>query len=683
LHSILALAASAALSSIALAGDVSFTVNGQPAKPGEMPPADIKELVIDNGSVKVVFGKDDVGDFSATSIVKDGVELAHNLNGLESRDYDRHRTLYLDYNASRGHLVADTIKIVKNTPEIAHFAVMDTKHPAAYLEHHFVMIKDESGIHDYVIIDNRAEGGGRGGGEMRTGYRFDRNILTWAWTVEHVGQQQTYDFLEGLGPRNRLGDETYRLPDGSVYQKYDYAAYFAESPMWGHFGRASGKWVGAFFMPVSTESYAGGPLRQELIVHQDALILNYIGGGHFGGGGTAYGRNGPKMHGPWFLYLGSGETADQLIADAKKVAGDQQAQWPYKWVEEPLYPLNRTVVSGQLKISHNRSAAGAQIILAQPNNGAGGRGGRGGAAPEAGAAPEGAAPDAAAQIAPEAAGGAGAPAGRGAAGGRGFGRGRGAGPATAPGAEANAANPAARGGRGGRGGGTPTMPDRANVVYSQGGDYIYYVKADENGKFSIPHVRAGTYTLYAWQTQGPITQSFAKDGVEVKGDKLDLGDVQWDAPYRANVLWQMGKPDRMAGEFKLGDRTRSNQWPNYLPQELTYTVGKSKDNEDWYYSQRGGDWNIKFNVDKNYPGNAYLRIAIAGGGGRLTATLNGKEVGAIQKGNDSSISRATVRSGVYAAYEFSFPASTLKQGENTLTINSSGLMFDTMVMEAD
>src|SRR6202142_256606 len=81
------------------------------------------------------------------------------------------------------------------------------------------------------------------------------------------------------------------------------------------------------------------------------------------------------------------------------------------------------------------------------------------------------------------------------------------------------------------GGGQGAAEDRASVLYTQSGDYIFYVKADAEGKFTLPAVRPGTYTLYAWQTQGPITQSFAKDGIEVKGDTLDLGAVEWDAPY--------------------------------------------------------------------------------------------------------------------------------------------------------
>ena len=60
-------------------------------------------------------------------------------------------------------------------------------------------------------------------------------------------------------------------------------------------------------------------MRQELIVHQDALILNYLGGGHFGGGGPATSGK-PKLFGPWLIYMNSGDSNEAVLADASGVA---------------------------------------------------------------------------------------------------------------------------------------------------------------------------------------------------------------------------------------------------------------------------------------------------------------------------------------------------------------------------
>ena len=360
--------APAFVSRVQAANEMTMMLNGQPAAVGDYSPADIKDLILDNGLLKITFGHDYRNDISATSIIKNGTELAHNLHGTVPRDTDGGRTFYHDYNASQGYMHTRLVKIVKNTSDLVHFALIDTNSP--YLEDHYVMLKGESGIHPYVIIK------GQFGGEMRTMYRFDMSILDWTWTPERVGQQKSYEFLQAISTIGNMGDETWRLPDGSVYSKYDWVLYYSEAPMWGHFGHG----FGAFFMPVSTEAYASGPLRQELAVHQDALILNYIGGGHFSGGGSAGGRNGEKIFGPWFVYINAGPTTNAILTDALKVAADEQKKWPYQWVNEPLFPVQRTAVTGQLKISHDRSAAYAYIILGQPANpaGRGGGGGRGG-----------------------------------------------------------------------------------------------------------------------------------------------------------------------------------------------------------------------------------------------------------------------------------------------------------------
>jgi hypothetical protein len=644
-------------SRVQAANEMHMTLNGLPATVGDYSPDEIKNLVLDNGLLKITFGHDARNDISATSIIKNGQELAHNLHGTVPRDTDGGRTFYHEYNASTGYLHARVVKIITNTPDLVHFAIIDTNSP--YLEDHYVMLKGESGIHPYVIIK------GQFGGEMRTMYRFDMSIFDWTWTDERIAQQKAYAYLQSISRIGNMGDETWRLPDGSVYSKYDYCIYYSESPMWGHFGHG----FGVFFMPVSTEAYASGPLRQELAVHQDALILNYIGGGHFSGGGPAGGRTGQKMFGPWYVYFNTGKTTNAIIANALKTAAAEQKKWPYQWVEEPLYPVNRTRVTGQLKISQDRSAAFAYIILAQPTNSVGQRGFGGGRR------------------------------GRG-----GFGRGGTNSFAGGQDAVTNAipstnsisfdtnsitgfARGGFRGGRGGFGGGVNdgAAVDRASIIYNQAGDYIFHVKSNARGKFTLPHVRPGTYTLYAWQTRGPITQSFAQDGIEVNGGKLNLGVINWDAPYHTNLLWQIGKADRLAGEFKFGDQPRNSQWMRQVPTNLTFTIGQSKEASDWYFAQKTGIWTVKFNLKRNYSGNGYLTIAIAGGGGSVTASINGTDVGRLSYGDDASVRRSTNRSGRYARNEYTFPASVLKQGENILTLraNGGGLMYDTIVLESD
>jgi rhamnogalacturonan endolyase len=150
-------------------------------------------------------------------------------------------------------------------------------------------------------------------------------------------------------------------------------------------------------------------------------------------------------------------------------------------------------------------------------------------------------------------------------------------------------------------------------------------------------------------------------------------------------LWQIGKADRLAGEFKFGDQPRNSLWIQQVPTNLTFTIGESKEINDWYFAQKTGTWTVKFNLDRQISGNGYLTIAIAGGGASVTASINGTDVGRLSYGDDASVRRSTNRSGRYARNEYTFPAGILKQGENILTLhaNGSGLMYDTIVLESD
>jgi rhamnogalacturonan endolyase len=568
-----------------LTAAVDITLNGKPATPGDYKPASVNSLTLSNGLISIAFG----ADGSATSLVKNGRELAHNLNGIVPRDKDAHRTWYIDYNAGGGHLVADIIRIVQVTPDMAHIAIVDSGETSAfYLEHHILLMNGESGLYGYVICKNPKNR--RLGGEMRSMYRLDRDIFDWAYVAERTGHQPRYAELVQYPS---VQDETWQMPDGSIYQKYDYSGYMAETPMWGHYGHGFGVW----FMPVSTEYYAGGPLRQDLMVHQDALILNYFQGAHYGGGGSDNFKDGQKMFGPWFTYINTGDNS-AMIEDAKKKVAVEQAKWPYRWMNEPLYPLDRTRVTGQLKVEGAGTPAYAMVVLGKPGQ----------------------------------------------------------------------------------------------EIYKQGGDFMFYAKADASGKFALPNVRPGTYALYAYATQGAITTQLEKDGVEVVGSALDLGTVAWPQPKRGVSLWQIGKSDRMSGEFKFGDQLRNIKWIGMVPADLTYTIGTSRERDDWYFAQgKVGNWDVKFETARPYTGTAHLTVAIAGvsNAPQIAISVNGKEIQSFSYANDAATYRAAVRSARYQLEDIAFPADLLVKGTNTVRFamtavgKNGGIMYDTIKLEVE
>jgi len=568
-----------------LCAAVQVSLNGKAAAPGDYKPAEVSELTLRNGLLSITFG----GDGSAISLVKNRQELVHNLNGVVPRDKDARRTWYVDYNAGNGRLVADIIRIVKVTPEMAHIAVIDSAGASAfYLEHHILLMDGESGLYGYVICRNPKNR--RLGGEMRSMYRLDRDIFDWAYVSERTGHQPRYAELVRYPA---VQDETWQMPDGQIYQKYDYSGYMAENAMWGHYGHGFGVW----FMPVSTEYYAGGPLRQDLMVHQDALILNYFQGAHYGGGGSDNFKDGQKLFGPWFTYINTGDNT-AMIADAQKKAVSEQAKWPYQWMDDPLYPLDRTRVTGQLKVEGTGSPAGAMVVLAEPGQ----------------------------------------------------------------------------------------------EIYKQGGDFMFYCKADASGRFSLPNVRPGSYALYAYATQGSITAQLEKDGIEARGGTLDLGTVAWPQPKYGKMLWQIGKSDRMSGEFKFGGQLRNIKWIGMVPADLTYTIGSSHERDDWYFAQgKVGNWDVKFEASAASAGTAHLTVAIAGvsGNPKVAVSVNGREVRQLSYGNDAATYRASLRGARYQLEDIGFPADLLQPGTNTVRFGmtavgrNGGVMYDTIKLEVE
>jgi rhamnogalacturonan endolyase len=213
------------------------------------------------------------------------------------------------------------------------------------------------------------------------------------------------------------------------------------------------------------------------------------------------------------------------------------------------------------------------------------------------------------------------------------------------------------------------------------------------GKFSLPNVRPGKYALYAWPTQGTITTELEKDGIEVSGSALDLGIVEWKPPHHDQLLWQIGKSDRMSGEFRFGDQPRNIKWIGMVPDDLDFTIGQSSDSQDWYFAQgKIGHWRIHFNLERSYAGNGYLSVPLAGGGGgaKVTIGLNGHELLTIAPNNDASTYRAANKSARFLQQQATFPASDLQVGANVLDFNMTsaggrwnGLMYDTVILEAD
>jgi rhamnogalacturonan endolyase len=236
-----------------------------------------------------------------------------------------------------------------------------------------------------------------------------------------------------------------------------------------------------------------------------------------------------------------------------------------------------------------------------------------------------------------------------------------------------------------------TLAQPGGDIYAQGAGYIFSTLADSSGHFSLPQVRPGTYSLYAYANGGSIgdvTNQYERDNVTVSGSATNLGTLVWSPPTDTNRLWQLGTADRKADEFRLGNVPRQYGLFNQVPANLTYTIGSSTPANNWYYAQtQVGTWTVNFNLSKSYSGNAHLTVALAGvtRTAAITVGVNGSSIGTFPSfTNDSAIYRSANQSGSYHLLTFTFPASSLKVGSNSVTFHATnvsaggGAMYDTI-----
>lgn len=160
--------------------------------------------------------------------------------------------------------------------------------------------------------------------------------------------------------------------------------------------------------------------------------------------------------------------------------------------------------------------------------------------------------------------------------------------------------------------------------------------------FSIPAVRPGTYTLYAF-LDGAVGE-FSKTPVTVTAGGTTARSGPSPGPFHAAeraLAWEIGVPDRSAREFKHGnDHFTPYLWevyPTELPNPLVYNIGSGNSASDINYVHSGypatadgvttwGPWSWKLNFQlAAVPavGNATLTVAVASSNyARLYLTIN-------------------------------------------------------------
>ena len=253
-----------------------------------------------------------------------------------------------------------------------------------------------------------------------------------------------------------------------------------------------------------------------------------------------------------------------------------------------------------------------------------------------------------------------------------------------------------------------TSPARAWVVLALAGSewqyenegYVYYARADERGRFTVPAVRPGTYTLSAF-VDGVLGE-YRRDGVTVgAGRGHDLGALVWRPRSHGRTLWQLGTPNRSAGEFHVyggADGFRRYltwlEYPYEFPDGVDFRIGPDNPSQKWNYfhpcyrtpgtptqlAWRGttqdhslATWRLRFTARECVRGTATLDIALASSVfGTLRVALNDQELVSLDPlpgpPGDNGSYRLACR-GMYRLLDpIQFPARLIRAGENVITL---------------
>ncbi|WCJ32019.1 Rhamnogalacturonate lyase family protein [Euphorbia peplus] len=257
-------------------------------------------------------------------------------------------------------------------------------------------------------------------------------------------------------------------------------------------------------------------------------------------------------------------------------------------------------------------------------------------------------------------------------------------------------------------------------------DYQFWTQADFNGNFLIKNVLPGTYNLFAW-VPGFIGDYKYEPIINIRRkSQVKLGVITYRPPRNGPTLWEIGIPDRSAGEFfvphpipahenslyvdKPIERYRQyGLWERYndlFPtRDLIYNVRTSHWSRDWFFAQvtrrtntgyKATTWEITFELEHVQTNGIYtFQLALAGASSAsLLVRVN--EVDERKKpvfstsnvGKDNAIARHGIH-GLYWLFSIGIPGHMLLRGNNIIYLNQAkattpfqGIMYDYLRLEA-
>lgn len=445
------------------------------------------------------------------------------------------------------------------------------------------------------------------------------------------------------------------LKDGD---KYIYTTVQFENPAFGWSSPKQG--IGFWLVNPSVEFLSGGPTKVEFLGHRDTtpvaapIVFNYWRSSHYGGAAVEVGESEKweKTIGPFLLYVNTGANPQAMKQDAMARQKKEAAQWPYAWVAGIDYPLKQL-----------RATVSGRLVVNDPH------------------APGAKTPNLRVGL-------------------------------TAAAYTSPYVRPPAPAGKSPPG---PTGPRQIDWQ-TDAKHYQFWARGEADGRFSVPNVRPGRYTLRAI-ADGVLGEFAQADVVVEAGKNLDLGQLIWQPVRRGKPLWEIGIANRTASEFAGADRfwipEQPLEYAKRFPHDVAFVIGQSDPAKDWWFQHvphnedpaakslpfrgittpgRATPYSISFDVAGTAAprGKAILRFAICGGGAReIAVTVNGQSVGKLDRLLvDGAITRHSIQ-GLWYEREVAFDAAMLQPGKNKLTLTvpagsvNDGVIYDYLRLELD
>ena len=272
--------------------------------------------------------------------------------------------IYFDYTTANGNqgLNPTKVTVIKNTEDYCE-VLYSSESGNTIWQQGFIMRKGVQMLYVYVIATGTATSASEPIKEARVCCRTSEAFLNGYVDWRMNGRiPSNSEMTEAEKEANTIQDATYRLTDGSIYTKYNWANYIERDTL---HGLRSDKYYGLYNIPVSYEWINGGCERQELTVHatsKSPITIQMLQGEHFGGQAMVLNDGEQKLYGPFAICP---TYSTDPVKYARSQAVTETRAWPYQWFENDLYPRERGTVKGHLNVTTGQRNDSVRIVLAQ------------------------------------------------------------------------------------------------------------------------------------------------------------------------------------------------------------------------------------------------------------------------------------------------------------------------------